>query len=239
MTSKRSEALRRTLALTLERDASTPAPVSITGAGLPPPAPVPEAERKDESPEVSAGDVSAEPPSREDGSLPSATDAPASVSFADVAVATGETPESGVGSAASTPHQAEEAATVPTDPPQLYNEPISDLGQPENDKIRSEVSSLVRPAPIEGLHRPVIYARPPSPSPGWVKLSVTIEQRDVAILDRFHEDARAAGLPLRKGGNPSMFIRAALRMLDEMSETDPEGWASRVAAVSHHDRHTA
>jgi hypothetical protein len=65
----------------------------------------------------------------------------------------------------------------------------------------------------------------------WEKLSVTLEPDDIAVLERFHEAARAAGVRMRKGANPSLFIRAALRLLNEVGEEDPDQWARRVAAV--------
>ncbi len=66
----------------------------------------------------------------------------------------------------------------------------------------------------------------------WEKANVTLEPRDLAILRRSDAQARAYGFRIRKGGNPSLFVRAALRLLDELIDRDPEGWIKRIAATT-------
>jgi len=68
--------------------------------------------------------------------------------------------------------------------------------------------------------------------PKWEKANVTLEPRDLAILQRSDAQARAYGFRIRKGGNPSLFVRAGLRLLDELVDRDPEGWIKRIAATT-------
>lgn len=68
--------------------------------------------------------------------------------------------------------------------------------------------------------------------PKWEKANVTLEPRDLAILQRSDAQARAYGFRIRKGGNPSLFVRAGLRLLDELVDRDPEGWIERIAATT-------
>ena len=73
---------------------------------------------------------------------------------------------------------------------------------------------------------------PPAPAaPRGEKLSVLLSASDLAILDKFHQDARGAGIKMRKGGNPSLFVRAALRLLDDVGSHDADQWANIVAAT--------
>jgi len=69
----------------------------------------------------------------------------------------------------------------------------------------------------------------PTRLPKWEKANVTLEPRDLAILRRSDAEARAYGFRIRKGGNPSLFVRAGLRLLDELIDRDPEGWIKRIA----------
>jgi len=72
----------------------------------------------------------------------------------------------------------------------------------------------------------------PSPAPPrGEKLSVLLSASDLAILEKFHQDARGAGIKMRKGGNPSLFVRAALRLLDDVGSHDADQWANIVAAT--------
>jgi hypothetical protein len=68
--------------------------------------------------------------------------------------------------------------------------------------------------------------------PKWEKANVTLEPRDLAILQRSDEQARAYGFRIRKGGNPSLFVRAGLRLLSELCDRDPETWIKRIAATT-------
>lgn len=66
----------------------------------------------------------------------------------------------------------------------------------------------------------------------WEKLSITLERRDLEVLERFHVVAREAGVKLRRGGNPSLFIRAALRELEELRVADPAAFQAKLLRVS-------
>jgi len=65
--------------------------------------------------------------------------------------------------------------------------------------------------------------------PTWEKANVTLEPQDLAILKRSDQHARAYGSRIREGGNPSLFVRAGLRLLDELCDRDPEAWIKRIA----------
>lgn len=88
----------------------------------------------------------------------------------------------------------------------------------------SETRNLVR-LPLRAPERPTRL-------PKWEKANVTLEPRDLAILRRSDAQARAFGFRIRKGGNPSLFVRAGLRLLDELIDRDPEGWIKRIAATT-------
>ena len=90
-------------------------------------------------------------------------------------------------------------------------------------------------APIPGIAESRAPLRAPeraAKAPKWEKANVTLQPRDLAILERFDAQARAYGFRIRKGGNPSLFVRAGLRFLDELSDQDPEGWINRIAAMT-------
>jgi len=72
----------------------------------------------------------------------------------------------------------------------------------------------------------LVLPAPPRPE----KLSVLLNASELAILERFHEDARGAGIKMRKGGNPSLFVRAALQLLDEVGSRNADEWARIIAA---------
>jgi len=72
----------------------------------------------------------------------------------------------------------------------------------------------------------------PVRSPKWEKANVTLEPRDLEILQRSDSQAREYGFRIRKGGNPSLFVRAGLRLLDELGDRDPEEWIKRIAATT-------
>lgn len=68
--------------------------------------------------------------------------------------------------------------------------------------------------------------------PKWEKANVTLEPQDLAILEHSDQQARSYGFRLRKGGNPSLFVRAGLRLLHELGELDPEAWIKRIAETT-------
>jgi hypothetical protein len=72
----------------------------------------------------------------------------------------------------------------------------------------------------------------PTKIPKWEKANVTLEPRDLAILQRSDAQARAYGFRIRKGGNPSLFVRAGLRLLEELGDRDPEAWIRQIAATT-------
>ncbi len=94
------------------------------------------------------------------------------------------------------------------------------FGSPERGQNGNDLRALLR-AP----ERPVKL-------PKWEKANVTLEPRDLAILQRSDAQARAYGFRIRKGGNPSLFVRAGLRLLDELVDRDPEAWIKRIAATT-------
>lgn len=88
-------------------------------------------------------------------------------------------------------------------------------------------------SPAKPITRPVLRApEKPVKPPKWEKANFTLEARDIAILQRSDAEARAFGFRIRKGGNPSLFVRAGLRLLDELIDQDPEGWIKRIAATT-------
>jgi len=72
----------------------------------------------------------------------------------------------------------------------------------------------------------------PVRSPKWEKANVTLEPRDLEILRRSDSQAREYGFRIRKGGNPSLFVRAGLRLLDELGDRDPQEWIKRIAGTT-------
>ena len=155
------------------------------------------------------------------------------------------TPSAVTATGAGLPPQAE-AVVAPSDPPSSAPPvlPSQESGLPTPAALASQ--DRVEPSAEEEEEAPAtgtplapireVPAVAPPPANGarrvaWEKLSITLERDDLAVLERFHESARAAGVRMRKGGNPSLFIRAALRLLSEVGEEDPDQWARRVAAV--------
>ena len=100
--------------------------------------------------------------------------------------------------------------------------PVADAPAPSMAPIPVNVKSR---APLRAPERPV-------KSPKWEKANVTLEPRDLAILERSDQQARAYGFRIRKGGNPSLFVRAGLRLLDELGDRDPEAWIKRIAEMT-------
>ena len=97
---------------------------------------------------------------------------------------------------------------------------------------RGPARSLTPPAARQTQNESLMPpARTGSPRPTGEKLSVLLGPRDLAILERFHEDARGAGIKMRKGGNPSLFVRAALRLLEDVGARNADDWAQIVAAT--------
>jgi len=83
----------------------------------------------------------------------------------------------------------------------------------------------------EESHRaPISYVPKKLPkAPTWQKANVTLEPEDMAILEHSDTCARSYGFRIRKGGNPSLFVRAGLRLLNDLLEKDPDTWVKRIA----------
>ena len=85
------------------------------------------------------------------------------------------------------------------------------------------------PAPSHALPAPAAVAK------GWEKLSITLARSDFGILDVQTGQARAAGIKMRRGGNPSVFLRAALRNLEALRLTNPSAWLELVRGTASSD----
>ena len=130
------------------------------------------------------------------------------------------TPESGVSAAED---YVGSAPVVPPEPVQDENkDALPSIISLEPLTIAAKAIALVSPS-----REPTAISRPE-------KLSVLLGASELAILERFHEDARGAGIKMRKGGNPSLFVRAALRLLDQVGAQNADEWA-RIVAGSLHD----
>ncbi len=82
----------------------------------------------------------------------------------------------------------------------------------------------------ESRKTPISYVPQKLPkAPTWQKANVTLEPEDMAILDHSDARARSYGFRIRKGGNPSLFVRAGLRLLNDLLEKDPDIWVKRIA----------
>lgn len=141
----------------------------------------------------------------------------------------------GAESATTTEVMTPESGVLPAE---VHTEPVPvELREPVQDNIRVVLSNSVSPEPLIFAVK-AIAPVPPKPEPAAIprpeKLSVLLGASELAILDRFHEDARGAGIKMRKGGNPSLFVRAALRLLDQVGAQDADEWA-RIVAGSLHD----
>lgn len=154
------------------------------------------------------------------------------------------------------------AGTIPTVPEDLKRVKPLEVMTPESgvplEKDRAEPTSInqlepgdvqesdVFPYIVPGLTplanalkamAPVLPREEPAASiPRPEKLSVLLGASELAILERFHEDARGAGIKMRKGGNPSLFVRAALRLLDQVGAQNADEWAKIVAGTLHDAR---
>lgn len=220
-TKTRSDALRKLLAETIEQSASTPAPLTITGVGASPTEPT----------SVDEGDT-AEVPIADSGLS-------TSLGIGYPATPLGEIRPPDISAFTSRPAiELEErplAAAIKTQPAEV---PTPDSRLLELPSSSAEVAkakeeqALQTPGaarkPQERLPPPIHSAKP---GPAREKLSVLLESRDLAILQRFHEDARDAGIKMRRGGNPSLFVRAALRLLDDVGTRDADEWAQIVAST--------
>jgi hypothetical protein len=97
----------------------------------------------------------------------------------------------------------------------------------------ADQAATTEPRAKRGDHRAALRApQRPARLPKWEKANVTLEPLDLAILQRSDVQARAYGFRIRKGGNPSLFVRAGLRLLDELGDRDPEEWIKRIAATT-------
>ena len=111
---------------------------------------------------------------------------------------------------------------------------LEPVGVEESDVSPHTMPSATPLANALKAMAPVLPREEPSAIPPPEKLSVLLGASELAILERFHEDARGAGIKMRKGGNPSLFVRAALRLLDQVGAQNAEEWA-RIVAGSLHD----
>ncbi len=98
---------------------------------------------------------------------------------------------------------------------------------PAFEAVSTDVGSTA-----ESTVTPLRAPQRPSKVPKWEKANVTLEPRDLTILQRSDAQARAYGFRIRKGGNPSLFVRAGLRLLDELCDRDPKAWIERIAAIT-------
>ena len=143
-------------------------------------------------------------------------------------------------------NQAEEDSRLPTPDSGVFVKRINQSIDLSSDRVvRDVVAPPAEEAPTTAvaveppMASELIYAframepiDPPAPAPPrGEKLSVLLSASDLAILEKFHQDARGAGIKMRKGGNPSLFVRAALRLLDDVGSHDADQWANIVAAT--------
>jgi len=130
------------------------------------------------------------------------------------------TPESGVLTAAG----------------QALAAPVEQLEPVQNEKRDVSLSAVTsEPRPIaDKATAPVLPRQELTAIPRPEKLSILLGASELEILERFHGDARGAGIKMRKGGNPSLFVRAALRLLDQVGAQNADEWA-RIVAGSLHD----
>lgn len=65
-------------------------------------------------------------------------------------------------------------------------------------------------------------------------LSIALSRSDFGFLAAQSGQARAAGIKIRRGGNLSVFLRAALRNLEALRLNNPAAWLEvvRSAAMS-------
>jgi hypothetical protein len=82
--------------------------------------------------------------------------------------------------------------------------------------------------PIAESSSPALYASEKRVE----KMTLTLLREDLALLDEFHAEARRHGVKMRRGGNPSLFARASLRLLYELMLEDPSSFVRRVEAVA-------
>ena len=143
----------------------------------------------------------------------------------------------------------------PEEPPPIDERSLVDVMTPDSRLLTTDlvgsstaigeqpdtIQPQIEPAPAHGLAPPAARqtqtgsllspAHLAAPRPAGEKLSVLLGPRDLAILERFHEDARGAGIKMRKGGNPSLFVRAALRLLEDVGTRNADDWAQIVAST--------
>lgn len=121
------------------------------------------------------------------------------------------------------------AEAVKVDPPATQ----TSLGiSPANPPVTQQDRTGDDQKNARNLHPTLRAPQRPVKIAQWEKANVTLEPRDLAILQRSDSQARAYGFRIRKGGNPSLFVRAGLRLLDELSDRDPETWIKLIAATA-------
>jgi phage tail sheath protein FI len=108
-------------------------------------------------------------------------------------------------------------------------QPIAEAGPPAPTTAASQpappVVTAQQPAPPVAL-APAAKAKP------YVNQTHLLRLSDVDIIERQTEIARAAGVKMRKNGNPSLIVRAALRLLEEVREKSPDEWLQRIRNVA-------
>jgi hypothetical protein len=93
------------------------------------------------------------------------------------------------------------------------------------------VPSVVTPASVSQMTRTIHSPISSAKKKTWEKISLTLEEQDLRILDDSDRTARVSGLRLRRGGNPSLFVRAGLRLLEQLRRDNPEAWLDQVSAT--------
>lgn len=116
----------------------------------------------------------------------------------------------------------------PIETPLLQQEPpiteeTASISFPTEPNLHQEPSPNIAPT----LHVPQRLAK----SPAYQKANMTLYPRDLASLELYDKKARSYGFRLRKGGNPSLFIRTGLRLLEQLLQDDPQEWINQVAAT--------
>jgi hypothetical protein len=117
---------------------------------------------------------------------------------------------------------APEAAAPPPPPPPA---PPTAL-QPELPPPPPTAAPATAPPPIQPS--PVLKTTPKT----YEKQTHLLTLADLAIIDRHTSLARQAAVPMRKNANPSLIVRAAIRELEHLRESNPDAWLTRIQSVA-------
>jgi hypothetical protein len=106
----------------------------------------------------------------------------------------------------------------------------AERGRHNEDAERDRLAGIERErlAAIERERLATDAERHAPPPKAWDKLSITLNAGDFTILETQTAQARAAGIAIRRGGNPSLFVRAAIRHFEALRLTSPAAWAEAV-----------